>query len=321
MKKRIYVAGHSGMVGSALVRKLSKNNSIEIITKDRQDLDLTSYLQVSNFLSHEKIDEVYVAAAKVGGIYANNEYPADFIYKNLLIQTNIVHSSYLAGIKKLLFLGSSCIYPRLAKQPIKESYLMTGSLEKTNEPYAVAKIAGIKMCESYNRQYNLDYRSVMPTNLYGPGDNFHNENSHVIPALLRRIHEAKINKLNKVQIWGSGNPKREFLYVDELAEACIFIMNIEKKEFNSKVSKTSSHVNVGTGIDCSIADLAEMIKKVVGYKGDLIYDKSKPDGTPRKMLDVGLINTLGWNSKVPLETGLKKTYSWYVENILSARFD
>ncbi len=309
------------MVGSSLVKKLSEVEGLEIVTQERKNLDLTSYHQVSNFLSHEEIDEVYVAAAKVGGIHANNEYPADFIYKNLLIQINIIHSSYIAGINKLLFLGSSCIYPRLAEQPIKEAYLMTGSLEKTNEPYAVAKIAGIKMCESYNRQYNLDYRSVMPTNLYGPGDNFHYENSHVIPALIRRIHEAKINKLNEVQIWGSGNPKREFLFVDELAEACIFIMNLEKKEFANKVSNTSSHVNIGTGNDCSIAELASTIKKIVGYEGRLIYDKSKPDGTPRKMLDVSLINDLGWNSKISLETGLKKTYSWYRKNISDARYN
>ena len=316
--KRIFIAGHNGMVGSAILRKIKENKNDIIITKKRSHLDLTNQKEVKEFFNTEKIDQVYLAAAKVGGIYANNHYPADFICQNLLIQTNVIESSFLAGVKKLLFLGSSCIYPKFANQPINEKELLQGNLEKTNEPYAIAKIAGIKLCESFNRQYslshNIDYRSIMPTNLYGPGDNYHPENSHVIPALIRRIHLAKINKQNEVKVWGTGNAKREFLYVDDLASACYHIMNLDRNLISNHIDDMCSHINIGTGKDITIKELAFTIKKVINFKGELIFDIGKPDGTPRKLLDVRMINKLGWNYKTELLDGLIKTYEDYKLN-------
>ena len=313
--KRIFIAGHNGMVGSAILRKIKENKNDVIITKKRSHLDLTNQKEVKEFFNTEKIDQVYLAAAKVGGIYANNLYPADFICQNLQIQTNVIESSFLAGVKKLLFLGSSCIYPKFANQPINEKELLQGNLEKTNEPYAIAKIAGIKLCESFNRQYslshNVDYRSIMPTNLYGPGDNYHPENSHVIPALIRRIHLAKINKQNEVKVWGTGNAKREFLYVDDLASACYHIMNLDRNLISNHIHDMCSHINIGTGKDITIKELALTIKKVINFKGELIFDIGKPDGTPRKLLDVRMINKLGWNYKTELLDGLIKTYEDY----------
>ena len=317
--KRIFIAGHNGMVGSAILRKIKENKNDVIITKKRSHLDLTNQKDVKEFFNTEKIDQVYLAAAKVGGIYANNHYPADFICQNLLIQTNVIESSFLAGVKKLLFLGSSCIYPKFANQPINEKQLLQGNLEKTNEPYAIAKIAGIKLCESFNRQYslshNVDYRSIMPTNLYGPGDNYHPENSHVIPALIRRIHLAKINKQNEVKVWGTGNAKREFLYVDDLASACYHIMNLDRNLISNHIDDMCSHINIGTGKDITIKELALTIKKVINFKGELIFDLDKPDGTTRKLLDVRMINKLGWNYKTELLDGLIKTYEDYKLNL------
>ena len=287
-KPKIYIAGHKGMVGSAIFRQL-KDQEVDIITKNREQLNLLNQQDVQNFFKNEKIDQVYLAAAKVGGIYANNTYPADFIYQNLMIQNNVIHNAFLNGVKKLLFLGSSCIYPKNSKQPIKEEELLTGKLEPTNEPYAISKIAGIKMCESYNRQYgkshNIDYRSIMPTNLYGPGDNYHPENSHVIPGLIYRFHNAKINNLDSLTIWGTGTPRREFLYVDDLARASIQLMNIEKKTFDKQISSMCSHINVGSGEDLTIEELAVLIKDIVGFSGNIKFDSKKPDGTIRKLLD------------------------------------
>lgn len=304
------------MVGSALVRLLQKQN-VELITKEKKELNLLNQQDVENFFKNQKIDQVYLAAAKVGGIHANNIYPAEFIYKNLMIQNNVIHSAFLNGVKKLLFLGSSCIYPKDAIQPIKENELLTGKLEPTNEPYAIAKIAGIKMCESYNRQYgeshNIDYRSIMPTNLYGPGDNYHPENSHVIPSLIYRFHEAKINNFKNVIIWGSGKARREFLYVDDMAKASVNLMNLDKKTYNNKSSLTCSHINVGSSNDLTIKELAEIIKNVIGYKGKIIFDPTKPDGVPRKLLDSTLINDLGFKPKISLKEGLIKTYLAYIK--------
>lgn len=314
LMRRIFIAGHNGMVGSAIYQKLKKNDQVICVVKNSKDLDLTNQQQVKDFYANEKIDEVYLAAAKVGGIWANNEFPADFIYQNLMIEANIIHQAYHVGIKKLLYLGSSCIYPRLSPQPITESSLLTGDLESTNEPYAIAKIAGIKLCESYNRQYGCDYRSIMPTNLYGPNDNFHPENSHVIPALLRRIHEAKINNSPEVSIWGTGSPKREFLHVHDMADAAIYVMNLEKKIIKDATKPMRSHINIGTGQDYSIKHLVDLIIDVVGYRGKIIFDYTKPDGTPRKLLDVSLINSLGWHSTISFEDGLKHTYKWFLEN-------
>jgi GDP-L-fucose synthase len=315
-KPKIFVAGHKGMVGSAIVRLL-KNQDVEIITKDRTELDLLNQVSVQKFFDHEKIDQVYLAAAKVGGIHANNSYPADFIYENLMIQTNVIHSAFLNGVKKLLFLGSSCIYPKYANQPIIEEELLTGKLEPTNEPYAIAKIAGIKMCESYNRQYGkshgIDYRSIMPTNLYGPGDNYHTENSHVIPGLIYRFHKAKINNLESVTIWGTGTPKREFLYVDDLAQASIHVMNLDKNIYDEQISSESSHINVGSGKELSIKELAETIKKVIDFKGTINFDPSKPDGSTRKLLNSERINKLGFKLKTDLKEGLIKTYQDYLK--------
>lgn len=308
---KIFVAGHNGMVGSSIVRLLKKNHSVEVITKNRNELDLTCQNLVIEFLKDTKPDSVIISAAKVGGIYANNQFPAEFIYQNLMIQNNLIHGSYTSGIQKLLFLGSSCIYPKLAKQPIKESYLLMGKLEPTNEPYAIAKIAGIKMCESYNRQYGLDYRSVMPTNLYGQGDNFHPDNSHVVPALIRRFHEAKVSNSKTVVIWGDGSPMREFLYVDDMAKASIFVMNLKKREYNQNTEPGLSHINIGSGHELSIKELAYLIKDIVQFDGKIVFDESKPNGTMRKLLDSSKINKMGWKSQIGIKDGLCKTYDWF----------
>jgi GDP-L-fucose synthase len=313
IRKRVFVAGHTGMVGSALVRLLQSQKHIDLVLKTSAELDLVDQQAVVNFFEKEKIDSVYMAAAKVGGIKANNTYPADFIYQNLMIQCNVIHAAHLADIQQLLFLGSSCIYPKLAVQPIVESELLTNSLEPTNEPYAIAKIAGLKLCESYNRQYGRDYRSVMPTNLYGINDNFHLDNAHVIPALIHRFHQAKLTQSPEVMVWGSGKAMREFLCVDDLATACIFVMNLQPNEYLDNTTEMQSHINIGTGKDCTIKSLAQLIAKVVGYQGSIILDNSKPDGTPRKLLNVSKLETLGWKSTVSLEQGLKDTYQWFLK--------
>jgi GDP-L-fucose synthase len=310
---KVFVAGHKGMVGSAICRKL-QNHDCELITASRKELDLTSQNQVREFFNFHKFDQVYLAAAKVGGIYANNHYPAEFIYENLMIQNNVIHQSYLSGVKKLLFLGSSCIYPRLAPQPISEDSLLDGALEATNEPYAIAKISGIKTCESYNRQYGVDYRSIMPSNLYGLGDNYHSKNSHVIPALIRRFHEAKLKNSDCVTVWGSGSPRREFLYVDDMADAAIYIMNINQIKLNSVISLRCSHINVGSGNDISIRELASIISDVIGYSGKIVWDSTKPDGTPRKLMNNKLISSLGWRSKISLREGLTLSYEDYLQD-------
>ncbi|MDO6764792.1 GDP-L-fucose synthase [Agarivorans sp. 1_MG-2023] len=319
LNSRIYVAGHRGMVGSAIVRQLKASGYTNIITRTRNELDLTNQKAVFDFFRTENIEKVYLAAAKVGGIVANNTYPADFIYENLMIQCNIIHAAHLADIQKLLFLGSSCIYPKLATQPMAESALLTGELEPTNEPYAVAKIAGIKLCESYNRQFCRDYRSVMPTNLYGPNDNFHPENSHVIPALIRRFHEAKLNGDKEVVAWGSGKPMREFLYVDDMADASIHVMNLSNEVYKENTQPMLSHINVGSGIDCTIRELVETVAKVVGFEGSINFDVSKPDGAPRKLMEVARLNDMGWSSTVGLEKGLSLAYQWYLNNPLDLR--
>lgn len=313
-KIHVFIAGHRGMVGSAIIRQLEQDTTYEIVTRNRDELDLMSQKDVANFFQTQSIDQVYLAAAKVGGIVANNTYPADFIYENLMIQSNIIHSAHMAGVQKLLFLGSSCIYPKHADQPMAEKSLLTGPLEATNEPYAIAKIAGIKLCESYNRQYGRDYRSVMPTNLYGPNDNFHLKNSHVIPGLIRRFHEAKQNKSQEVVVWGTGKPMREFLYVDDMAAASIHVMQLENSIYEENIELMLSHINIGTGDDCSIRELVGTIAKVVGYGGAISFDTSKPDGTPRKLLDVSRLNSLGWQHKVSLEEGLARSYDWFLEN-------
>ena len=309
---KIFIAGHRGMVGSAILRKLALDPNVEIVSRNRTELDLTNQAAVETFFAESSFDQVYLAAAKVGGIHANNTYPAEFIYENLMMEANIIHSAFRHGVKKLLFLGSSCIYPKLADQPMREEALLTGSLECTNEPYAIAKIAGIKLCESYNRQYGnshgIDYRSVMPTNLYGPGDNYHSENSHVIPALIRRFHEAKVNDAPEVAIWGSGTPKREFLHVDDMAAASIHVMNLDSHLYEQHTQPMLSHINVGYGSDVSIAELAVLIGQTVGYKGGIVYDSSKPDGTPRKLMDSSRLNALGWQAHITLEEGLVSAY-------------
>ncbi|MEZ8042125.1 GDP-L-fucose synthase family protein [Vibrio sp. 1F263] len=320
-KQRVFIAGHNGMVGSAIVRQLNNDKNIEIITRSRKELDLTNQQAVLAFFQTEKIDQVYLAAAKVGGIVANNTYPANFIYENIMIQCNIIHSAHLADIQQLLFLGSSCIYPKLAEQPMKESALLTGTLEETNEPYAVAKIAGIKLCESYNRQYGRDYRCVMPTNLYGPFDNFHPVNSHVIPALLRRFHEAKLNGDKEVIAWGSGNPMREFLYVDDMASASIHVMDLDKRTYDENTEPMLSHINVGTGIDCTIRELVETVSQVVGFKGIINFDATKPDGAPRKLMNVDRLKSLGWEYSIDLESGLDLTYKWFLEKKYLNEYD
>ena len=319
LDSKIFVAGHRGMVGSAIVRQLETQGHNNIITCTRDELDLTNQKAVLEFFQSEKIEQIYLAAAKVGGIVANNTYPAEFIYENLMIQCNIIHSAHLANIQQLLFLGSSCIYPKLAEQPMKETALLTGTLEETNEPYAVAKIAGIKLCESYNRQYGRDYRSVMPTNLYGPGDNFHPENSHVIPALISRFHEAKINNDTEVTAWGSGKPMREFLYVDDMADASIYVMNLDKVIYSCNTEVMLSHINVGTGVDCTIRELVETVAKVVGFNGDIKFDTSKPDGAPRKLMNVDRLKSLGWEYSVNLNDGLDKAYQWFLSNQIILR--
>jgi GDP-L-fucose synthase len=307
--EKIFVAGHNGMVGSAIVRGLKNLGYKNLILRSRKQLDLMDQASVHDFMAKEKPAQVYLAAAKVGGIFANNQYPADFIYSNLAVQTNVIHSAYLNGVKKLLFLGSSCIYPRHATQPMQEDVLLSGALEPTNEPYAIAKISGIKMCESYNRQYGVDYRSVMPTNLYGPGDNYHPENSHVVPALIRRFHEAKTSGSKSVAIWGTGRVRREFLYVDDMAEACIFFMNFDVFKYSKFVNSMQSHINIGSGVDMTIEELALEVKNVVGFTGSITLDKSKPDGAPQKLMDSSLSDSMGWNPRIGLQEGLKMAYA------------
>ncbi|WP_286901908.1 GDP-L-fucose synthase [Vreelandella sedimenti] len=311
---KIFVAGHRGLVGSAIVRHLEAQGHTDIKTAPRDELDLTNQAQVSAFFEEHKFDQVYLAAAKVGGIHANNTYPAEFIYQNLMIESNIIHAAHQSGVNKLLFLGSSCIYPKLAPQPIHEDALLTGKLEPSNEPYAIAKIAGVKLCESYNRQYDRDYRIVMPTNLYGPNDNFHPDNSHVVPALLRRLHEAKEGDEKEVVVWGSGSPMREFLHVDDMAAASVHVMGLDHARYAANTEPMLSHINVGTGEDCTIRQLAELIKRVIGFTGELRFDASKPDGTPRKLMDVSRLKGLGWQSEISLENGLQNTYQWFLAN-------
>lgn len=315
---KIYVAGHRGMVGSAIVRKLEERKadgeSLEILTRTHAELDLCDQVGVRDFMQAEQPDEVIVAAAKVGGIHANNTYPAEFIYENLMIECNLIHEAFKTGVQKLLFLGSSCIYPKMAAQPMREDALLTGTLEPTNEPYAVAKIAGIKLCESYNRQYGMDYRSVMPTNLYGPGDNFHPENSHVVPALIRRFHEAVESGAEEVVIWGSGTPFREFLHVDDMAEASLFVLNLDKEAYEANTQPMLSHINVGSGAEVSIGDLACLIAEVTGFKGRITFDATKPDGTPRKLMDSSRLAAMGWRASIGLKDGLVDAYHWFLES-------
>ena len=315
---RIFVAGHHGMVGNAILRRLEAQG-VETITRTRAELDLTSQADVRTFFERAKPDAVVVAAAKVGGIHANNTFPADFIYENLMIETNLIHGAFQGGVGRLLFLGSSCIYPRDADQPMAENALLTGTLEPTNEPYAIAKIAGIKLCESYNRQHGTDFRSVMPTNLYGPGDNFHPDNSHVLPALIRRFHEAAVQGLDEVAVWGSGRPMREFLHVDDMAEACLFVMNLDRATYAQHTAPMLSHINVGTGTDVSIAELAQLVAVVTGFTGRITFDATKPDGTLRKLMDVSRLTSMGWTAKTPLTDGLRQTYAWFLDNYPTLR--
>jgi len=319
LSQAIFVAGHRGMVGSAIVRRLTALGYTRIYTAGRDELNLLDQQAVNAYFREHHIDQVYLAAAKVGGIHANNTYPADFIYENLMIEANVIHAAHTAGVQKLLFLGSSCIYPKFAEQPMVEASLLTGILESTNEPYAVAKIAGIKLCESFNRQCGRDYRSVMPTNLYGPHDNFHPENSHVIPALLRRFHEAVQRGDDEVVIWGSGKPMREFLHVDDMAAASVHVMELDDAIYQANTQPMLSHINVGTGTDCTIRELAETIAKVTGFTGKLTFDATKPDGTPRKLMDVSRLKALGWQAAITLEDGLRDAYDWYVQNVEQAR--
>jgi len=312
--KKIYLAGHRGMVGSAILEQLSDAGYKNIIVRAHAELDLTDQASVQLFMQQEKPDFVILAAAKVGGIHANNEYPAEFIYQNLMMEANVIHQAWAAGCEHLLFLGSSCIYPKLAVQPMAESALLTGTLESTNEPYAIAKIAGIKLCESYNRQYGTDFRSVMPTNLYGPNDNFHLENSHVIPAMIRKFHDAKIANSPTVTLWGTGKAMREFLHVNDMAAACLHVMNLSKENYQFCTEPMLSHLNVGTGEDVTIKELAETIQKVVDFQGEIIWDSSKPDGTPRKLMDVSKLKSLGWKPEIALTEGLGSTYRWFIEH-------
>ncbi len=315
--RKIYLAGHRGMVGGAILRRLqdrrSSGEALEVITRTHPELDLTNQSDVCDFMQAEQPDVVILAAARVGGIHANNTYPADFIYENMMIECNVIHQAFAAGVKHLLQLGSSCIYPRKVPQPMREDALLTGVLEPTNEPYAIAKIAGIKLCESYNRQHGVDYRSVMPTNLYGPGDNFHPENSHVLPALIRRFHEAQRDGLDQVTIWGTGKPRREFLHVDDMAEASLFVLDLPRDIYAANTQPMLSHINVGYGSDISIAELAELVAKVVGFRGRITQDTSKPDGTMRKLMDVSRLADMGWRASIGLEDGVRETYAWYLE--------
>ncbi|PTB00779.1 MULTISPECIES: GDP-L-fucose synthase [unclassified Sulfitobacter] len=314
--RKIYIAGHRGMVGGAILRQLQARQdageALELVTRTRAELDLTDQAAVRDFMRSEAPDVVILAAAKVGGIMANNTYPAEFIYENLMIECNVIHQAFAAGVQQLLQLGSSCIYPRDAAQPMAENALLTGPLEPTNEPYAIAKIAGIKLCESYNRQYGVDYRSVMPTNLYGPGDNFHPQNSHVLPALIRRFHEAARDGAAEVVIWGSGKPMREFLHVDDMAEASLFVLDLPRDVYAAQTHPMQSHINVGTGRDISIAALAQMVAEVTGFKGRLVFDTSKPDGTMRKLIDVSRLAEMGWRARIDLKDGLRETYDWFL---------
>ena len=316
---KIYVAGHRGMVGGAILRQLAGYEGHEIVTRTHAELDLTTQSAVRDFVKSEQPDVVILAAAKVGGIRANNTYPADFIYQNLMIECNVIHQAFEAGVTRLLQLGSSCIYPRAAPQPMSEDALLTGTLEPTNEPYAIAKIAGIKLCESYNRQHGVDYRSVMPTNLYGPGDNFHPENSHVLPALIRRFHAATKQNQAEVAIWGTGTPRREFLHVDDMAAASLFVLDLPKSEYDAGTSSMLSHINVGSGTDVSILELAQMVAKITGYSGRIATDATKPDGAPRKLMDVTRLKSMGWQAKIALEDGVSETYSWFLQNHQSLR--
>jgi GDP-L-fucose synthase len=316
---KIYVAGHRGMVGSAIVRGLNARSHENIVTRSSLELDLRDQGAVREFFQKERPDQVYLAAAKVGGIYANNTYPAEFIYDNLMIQSNVIDAAYRSGVEKLLFLGSSCIYPKYAEQPIREEALLSGELEPTNEPYAIAKIAGIKMCESYNRQFGTDYRSVMPTNLYGPGDNFHPENSHVIPGLIRRFHQAKLSGYPHVTVWGSGTVNREFLHVDDMAAACVHVMDLPPEVYGGITEPMLSHLNVGTGFDSTIRELVDKVTEVVGFSGQIVWDDSMPDGTPRKLLSVERLHSTGWHATVDITTGLANTYHWYLDNVDRAR--
>ena len=311
LNDKIYIAGHRGLVGSAIVRQLESRGFTNLIMRTHKELDLTNQAQVQNFFTQEKPDYVVLAAGKVGGIHANNTYPADFIYQNMMIEANVINSAYESKVKRLLFLGSTCIYPKAVEQPMSEDALLTDVLESTNEPYALAKIAGIKLCESYNRQHGTDFRSVMPTNLYGINDNFHPENSHVIPALMRRFHEAKINNDAEVMVWGTGNAMREFLYVDDMAQASLFVLELDDQTYKANTQPMLSHINVGTGKDVTIKEMAETMKEVVGFKGNLTFDTTKPDGSPRKLIDVSRLSNMGWKYSIDLEEGLKKTYHWY----------
>lgn len=315
LNEKIYIAGHRGLVGSAIIRELKSRGFTNLLTRTHEQLNLTDQREVNHFFDKEKPDYVILAAAVVGGIHANNTYPADFIYQNMMIEANVIHSSYKNNVKRLLFLGSTCIYPKRVEQPIEENALLSDALEPTNEPYAIAKIAGIKLCESYNRQHGTDFRSVMPTNLYGINDNFHDENSHVIPALIRRFHEAKVNHSSSVKVWGTGKAMREFLYVDDMAKASLFVLELDASIYKANTEPMQSHINVGTGKDISIEQVAEIIRKVVGYNGKLIFDTTKPDGALRKLIDVSRLSNMGWNYSIDIEEGLERTYKWYLSNV------